>query len=983
MADGRIVIDTQIDNNGAEKGIGKLNSIASKGIKGIGIAVAGVATAVGGLSIAAIKVGMDFEAGMSKVQAISGATGEEIIALTEKAKEMGAKTKFSAGESAQAFQYMAMAGWKTTDMLNGIDGIMNLAAASGEDLALVSDIVTDALTAFGMSAKDSAQFADLLASAASNSNTNVSMLGESFKYVAPVAGALGHNAKDTAFALGLMANAGIKGSQSGTALRASLTNLVKPSDSMASAMKELGISITDSSGKVKEGKVLYDELREKFSNLTDAQKTQSAAIIFGKEAMSGMLAIINASDEDYKSLYDNLNNSAGAAENMAETMQNNLAGSIEQLGGGLETLGLTAYEKFKEPMKNAIDTAIEAVDSLVDSLNNGELSGSVDKIAESFGKLVEAIAEGVKNWLPKIIETFAWILDNGQEIAIIIGDITAAVVAFKAGAVITSIIQSWQEAKVALALYKMTAEGATITQGVMNGVFTVWETIVALMTGKTTLAAVATGLWTKAQTALNVAMSANPIGIILVAITAVIGALVYLWKTNEGFRNAVISAWNAILNAGKSVWQWLVTFFTEDIPNAWNAMIEWFAGIGNWFVELWVQIKQGFVDGWNSIVGFFTESIPTWWEGVKQSFVDGWNAITDFFTETIPAWIEQMFNWFNELPYKIGYALTYILVTVAKWGVDTWNSFTETCTNVYNTVVEWFSKLPGRISEFITNAYNSIVEWGSNTWNKFKETCTNVYNSVTEWFSKLPGTIWNWLVNAYNKTVTWASNTVNKMKQAASDAINGVIEWFKSLPGRIWEWLSNTLSKVSQFASDLGAKAKEAGSNMVTNIVDAVKDLPSKMLDIGKDIVRGVWDGITSMGSWISDKVSGFFSGIVDGAKAALGIHSPSRVFRDQVGKYMAQGVGVGFTNETDNIKRSMEKDLSNLVSKMQATVDYNIASTTTGIVARNGYKSPQAITTHNDNGVTQNVTIVNPQRTPSENARALKKAGKDLAYGY
>lgn len=211
MSDGRIIIDTQIDSSGAEKGVSELNKVASAGLKGVGVAIAGVATAVGGLSLTAIKVGSDFEKNMSKVQAISGATGKELEALTEKAKQMGAKTKFSAGESAQAFQYMAMAGWKTGDMLNGIEGIMNLAAASGEDLAMVSDIVTDALTAFGLQAKDSAHFADVLAKASSNSNTNVGLMGYTFQYVAPVAGALGYSIEDCAVAIGLMANAGIKG----------------------------------------------------------------------------------------------------------------------------------------------------------------------------------------------------------------------------------------------------------------------------------------------------------------------------------------------------------------------------------------------------------------------------------------------------------------------------------------------------------------------------------------------------------------------------------------------------------------------------------------------------------------------------------------------------------------------------------------------------------------------------------------------------
>ncbi|WP_061293657.1 phage tail tape measure protein [Clostridium botulinum] len=846
MADGSIVIDTRIDSSGAEKGIGKLNSIAKAGAKGFGIAVAGVATAVGGLSIAAIKVGMGFEEGMSKVQAISGATGEEIKLLTDKAKEMGAKTKFSAGESAQAFQYMAMAGWKTGDMLNGIDGIMNLAAASGEDLALVSDIVTDALTAFGMSAKDSAQFADLLASAASNSNTNVSMLGESFKYVAPVAGALGHSAKDTAFALGLMANAGIKGSQSGTALRASLTNLAHPSKQMAEEMDRLGISLVDSNGKVKEGKALYDELRQKFSGLTDAQKTQSAATIFGKEAMSGMLSIINASEGDYNNLYNSLTNSAGAAENMAKTMQNNLAGSIEQLGGGLETLGLTAYDKFKEPMKDAIDTATEAVDSLVDSLSNGQLGESVDKIAVSFGKLIEKLSESVTNWLPKIIDALAWIMDNASFIVSGIAGIGTALMVLNVANMIMGLVEAFKA-------FKAANEGATV-----------------------------------AQWLLNAAMAANPIGLVVSIIAGLIAGIIVLWNTNEDFRNAVIDAWNAILGAAQTVWGGIVNFFTVDIPAAWQSLLDFFNGVPGWFADLWTTIQQ--------------------------AFVDGWNAIVNFFTQTIPQWISSVGEWFNELPHLIGYALGYALGTIVKWGVDTWNYL-------------------------VTN----VPIW---------------INNVVNFFATLPGRIWTWLVNTINRIVNWGQQTYTNMVNAATRAINATIQWFTTLPGRIWTWLVNTISRVAEFAVNLASRAREAGANMVTNLVEAVRNLPSRFLEIGRNIVEGVWNGITGMAGWIRDRVNGFFSGIVDGAKDALGIHSPSRVFRDQVGKYMAQGVGVGFENETDNIKRSMQKDLSNLTTKMKTTVDFETSRTSRVMTAgvNKTINNTNETVTNNDNGLTLKV---------------------------
>lgn len=849
MSDGKIIIETLLDPHGLEKGLSKIGSIAKLGIKATTIAIGGIATAVGGLSTAAIKVGSDFEAGMSKVQAISGATGEELIALTEKAKEMGAKTKFSAGESAQAFQYMAQAGWKTGDMLNGIEGIMDLAAASGEDLAMVSDIVTDALTAFGLQAKDSAHFADVLAKASSNSNTNVGLMGYTFQYVAPVAGALGYSIEDCAVAIGLMANAGIKGEKSGTALRTLFTNLVSPTDTVAGAMERLGISITNADGTIKPLNQLLLELRNSFSGLSDEEKASEAAAIAGKEAMSGLLSIVNASDDDFNNLTAAIADSNGAAEEMATIMQDNLAGKLEQLGGGLETLGLTAYEKFQGPMKKAIDTAIEAVDSLVNDLNNGELGASVDRIAEGFGRLIEVVAEGVKTWLPKILDCLVWIMDHSNQIATGIVSIGTALMVLNVANMIMKLAKAFKGVKTA-------AEA-----------------------------------WEVAQKLLNIQLFANPIGLIIAAIAGLIAGIVYLWNTNEDFRNFIIGCWNKIKEVALSVWGGICDFFTKDIPEAWNALLEFFSNAGEWVAELWGKIKQGFIDGWNSIVAFFTETIPTW--------------------------IENIGNWFNQLPDKIAYALGYALGTIIQWGLDVWNSFIDTCTNVYNAVTTWFSQLPGKIKEFITNAYNNVVEWGTNTWNKFIETCINVFNSVVEWFSKLPGNIRDFLRSAYDNVVTWGIDTWNNMKESACNAINAVIDWFKQLPDRIREWLGNTISKVTDFGSELGSKALEAGRDFCGNLIDAVVDLPSKFMDIGKHIVTGVWDGICGMANWIKERVSGFFKNIVKGARDAMDINSPSRVMRDQVGKYMAQGVGVGFEDETQKVQDSIDKNLRDMVSEL------------------------------------------------------------------
>lgn len=362
----------------------------------------------------------DFESMMSQVKAISGATGQEFDDLTTKAQEMGATTKFTATESAEAFNYMAMAGWKPQQMIDGISGIMSLAAASGEDLGTTSDIVTDALTAFGLQAGDAGHFADVLAQASANANTNVSMLGESFKYVAPVAGAMNYSVEDTSLALGLMANASIKGSMAGTALKTSLANMAAPTDSMAAAMDKYGISLTDSEGNMKSLRGVIDNLRGSLGGLSETEQTAAASTIFGKEAMSGMLAIINASEEDYNKLSTAIGNSKDAAEGMADTMLDNLKGSFTLMQSAIEGTE-NAFGKRLSPylrgiaggitdMMPEITDGINAVMDVVDDKIAGvkrkitDMTGSDEwKNADLFGKIDIAwdsiIAKPFGNWV--------------------------------------------------------------------------------------------------------------------------------------------------------------------------------------------------------------------------------------------------------------------------------------------------------------------------------------------------------------------------------------------------------------------------------------------------------------------------------------------------------------------------------------------------------------------------------------------------------
>lgn len=311
----------------------------------------------------------DFESMMSQVKAISGATGQAFDDLTAKAQEMGATTKFTATESAEAFNYMAMAGWKPQQMIDGISGIMSLAAASGEDLGTTSDIVTDALTAFGLQAGDAGHFADVLAQASANANTNVSMLGESFKYVAPVAGAMNYSVEDTSLALGLMANASIKGSMAGTALKTSLANMAAPTDSMAAAMDKYGISLTDSEGNMKSLRGVIDNLRGSLGGLSETEQTAAASTIFGKEAMAGMLAIINASEEDYNKLSTAIDNSKDAAEGMADTMLDNLKGSFTLMQSAIEGTENAFGKRLSPYLRDIAGGIADAMPGITDGIN--------------------------------------------------------------------------------------------------------------------------------------------------------------------------------------------------------------------------------------------------------------------------------------------------------------------------------------------------------------------------------------------------------------------------------------------------------------------------------------------------------------------------------------------------------------------------------------------------------------------------------------
>ncbi len=408
----------QLEEQASKSGVAleKMTAVGNKmkdvgsSISGVGQKLMPVSAAMAGLGTAAVKTTADFDESMSKVAAVSGAAGEEFDKLRDKAREMGGKTKFSASEAADAMNYMAMAGWKTEDMLGGIEGIMNLAAASGEDLATTSDIVTDALTAFGLSAADSGHFADVLAAASSNANTNVSMMGETFKYAAPIAGALGFSVEDTAEAIGLMANAGIKSSQAGTALRTIMNNLAGDVSFTGAAFGEMHIATTNADGSMRDLSDILADCRNAFSQMSESEQAANAEALVGKNAMSGFLAIMNAGEGDINKLSSAIANCDGTSEKMAETMQDNLAGQLTILKSQLQELAIS----LGDTMMPVIRDVVKHVQSFVDKLNHmdegtkrtiitvGLVVAALGPVLIVVGKVITAVGT-ILTVIPKVI----------------------------------------------------------------------------------------------------------------------------------------------------------------------------------------------------------------------------------------------------------------------------------------------------------------------------------------------------------------------------------------------------------------------------------------------------------------------------------------------------------------------------------------------------------------------------------------------------
>jgi len=815
-----------------------------------------VTAAVTGLGTAAVKTAADFDSSMSNVAAISGSSAEDMDKLRERAREMGAQTKFSAKEAGDAMGYMAMAGWDAQQMYDGLPGIMNLAAASGEDLATTSDIVTDALTAFGMEAEDSSHFADVLAQASSSANTNVGMMGETFKYIAPVAGALGYSAEDAAVAIGLMANSGIKASSAGTQLRSSLTNMIKPSKDVGDAMEKWGFYATESATSIDQAKIdkqmlrvqkaslaadkaqqayndavskygsesteasnaaatleikqtelatanetltqlqegttenvrLYnkalqnedgsmktlretmDFLRETMGGMTEAEQTQAATAIFGKEAMSGMLAIINSSDEDYQKLIKNIDNCKGSAENMAETMQDNLYGQLTTLQSALQELAIA----FGEILMPYIRKAAEVIQGFVEKLNG--------------------MSEGQK----KVVATIALIVAAIGPLLIMVGKVATG---------ISAITELFSKMK--------TLTTITSIIGKLKGAFT----------------------------ALFGVIAANPV---IAVIAAIVAALVLLYTKCEWFRDAV----NAVV-------QKIVSFFTDTIPQAWSTLMEFLSGVPEWWSGIWQQVSDFFTNIWttmmqNPVISGIVTTITTLWQNAVNTLQNIWQGLV---TIAQGAW---------ELLKNTILAPVILLIDLVTGNFD---KLKTDASNIWTNIKDAAQTIWTGIKQVVSALAKGLVTAVTTLFTGFRDTVSKIWDSASQAAAKAWTAIKGFVVNNAKKLKESATEAIQNLKDRASEHWDNIRE-------RTSETWQNVKETVIQYAGNMKDRAVDTFNSVVSGISGAlsgvysavvngfssaisyITGLPGQAVRWGQDFVNGIANGIRSCIGNVTNAVS-------------------------------------------------------------------------------------------------------------------------------
>ena len=898
---------------------------ASVGTKllGIGTALTAALTVpIVAFGKSVINLGTDFEQSMAQFSATSGVVGDDLKQVEEYIRGMGATTSFSAKEVADAANFMALAGWDINEVYAGMPDILNLANGAGMDLATTCDIVTDYLSAWGMSAEETGRLTDIMAKASTSSNTSVQQLADGYKNCAATANSFGFSVEDTTAMLMAFADQGLKGAEGGTALNAMIRDMTNNMKEGAIQIGETSVAVLDSNGNFRELTDIMGDIEKATAGMSDGEKALALQNTFTADSIKGVNLALGAGSESLEGYQAGLLDCEGTTKAMSDTMDSTTQGSIKKLNSAWEELKLKVWDVVKPAFKAVVDGLTGVVTAIGNFMaKHPGFTKALVVIAAALaaiGPTLAAVGTAMLA-LPKILSTVKLGLSGlGSAFTFLtspVGLVIAGIAAVAAGLVYA---------------YKH-------SEKFREAVNSLWEKIKVL----------AQTLWDDLQPVIQ--QVADLFQNYLVPALKVVGdflmntvlpAIVGLYEKSlpyiQAFYEFMIQVWSAILDVIKNVLDWLIV----NVPTAIENVKNFFISFGEKCSEIFNAVKDT-ISGWvDAIVNFFTVTVPEaitavvdWFKSIPDKIgaflelakttISGWvDSVVNFFTVTVPNSINATIKWFtHDLIFGIAEGLSFCLGRIVKWGIDTWTYLSTNVPLWIEGVKNFFWELPGKIWDALVEAYNKVCDWASNTWNKFTEACTNIFNTVVEWFSQLPGRISEFITNAYNKVTQWASNMWNKAKEMGSNFINGVVTFFSQLPGKVWEWLNNTISKAKTFVSNMKTEASNAANGFKEKIVSGVSSIPGKMLSIGSNIVSGLKNGIKNAWSGLKSWVSNLCSSLVSGFKKGLGINSPSRVFRDEVGKWIPAGIGEGVEAKMPALIKDMKEQLGGLVANMNATV--------------------------------------------------------------
>ena len=867
-------MEVQLRDVNAELARQKFDEYAEKAGKvGQAVQTAGqhmmkVTTAIGGVAAASVTVAANFEQQMSKVQAISGATAEDTDRLTESARQWGRDTKYSATEAGEAFEYMALAGWKTDDMLEGIGGILNLAAASAMDLGTASDIVTDYLTAFGLSAKDAGKFADEMAYAMSHSNTTTEALGEAYKNCAATAASMGYSVEETTAVLMTMANAGVRGGEAGTALNAIMTRLATDTKGCATELSKYGVEVYDAQGNMNSLSSILTGVRGVWNNLTDEQQANLAKTIAGTNQFSALQTIMSglsdeaiASGMSFSDYSEALQNCDGTASDMAATMQDNLLGRLTQLKSKLEDVGITIGNSLMPFMEKA-----------------------VAKIGE-------------------LADKFASLSPQQQETILKIAGVVAAL-----GPLLT-----------------ITGKAITVSGQISKGV----GKVVGKLAEMGTTAGGATGGMSVLKGALTAITS--PVGIAIAAIAGITAVVVTLWKTNEDFRNKITEIWNRIKsvftefgqhitdklnslgfdfeNFGevvKAIWEGFCNVLAPIIEGVFNNIaifiettLNVITGVFDFFVSLftgdwqgcWDAVKSIFESVWNGLkeyignilntikgvadafLGLFGTSWDEVWNSIKTTFENIWNGIVSFFSGILDGIVNTVTTVWTAISTTISDVLTGI-----------WNTFSNIFTTIRDFVSTVFETIKNvitvvimAIAEFFSAAFQIITAPFRFIWENCKDTIITVWDAIKEKINtvitavqNIITTVWNAVSNVFSTVWNAISGVITTVWNAISTRIQTTLQTIQNIITTVWNAVSNVFSTVWNAISTTVSTIVNNIKNTITTVLNAVKTTVSNIFNSVKSTVSSVWNAISSTISSVVNGIKNTVSNVFNSVKSTV-----------------------------------------------------------------------------------------------------------------